>query len=56
MRPNVRTLQKRQGLQSGLPEEIAYDQGWINRAELVVWAKIYAKTEYGDYLSRLAGP
>ncbi|MGB0914287.1 MAG: glucose-1-phosphate thymidylyltransferase RfbA, partial [Phaeobacter italicus] len=26
----VRTLQERQGLQTGCPEEIAYDQGWIS--------------------------
>ena len=51
----VRTLQKRQGLQSGCPEEIAYNQGWIGRDELMDLAKVYAKTEYGDYLSRCAG-
>jgi len=50
----VRTLQKRQGLQSGCPEEIAYDQGWIDRDALEALAQVYAKTEYGDYLSRLA--
>ena len=50
----VRTLQKRQGLQSGCPEEIAYDQGWIDRAQLKALAGIYAKTEYGDNLLRLA--
>lgn len=50
----VRTLQKQQGLQSGCPEEIPYDQGWIDRAELVALANIYAKIEYGDYLTRLA--
>jgi glucose-1-phosphate thymidylyltransferase len=27
----VRTLEARQGLQSGCPEEIAYEQGWIDR-------------------------
>ncbi|WP_372841367.1 glucose-1-phosphate thymidylyltransferase RfbA, partial [Phaeovulum sp.] len=27
----VRTLQNRQGLQTGCPEEIAFDQGWISR-------------------------
>jgi hypothetical protein len=32
------------------------NKGWINRAELVAWAKIYTKTEYGDYLNCLAGP
>lgn len=50
----VRTLQKRQGLQSGCPEEIAYAQGWVSQSELVALSKAYAKTEYGDYLCRLA--
>ena len=30
----VRTLQERQGLQTGCPEEIAYDQGWISAEAL----------------------
>ncbi|MGB7244835.1 MAG: glucose-1-phosphate thymidylyltransferase RfbA [Sulfitobacter sp.] len=49
----VRTLQKRQTLQCGCPEEIAYDQGWITSEQLLEHAKTYAKTEYGDYLRRL---
>lgn len=51
----VRTLQSRQGLQCGCPEEIAYEQGWIGREALLAQAEAYAKTEYGAYLQRLAG-
>ncbi|MDX8353090.1 glucose-1-phosphate thymidylyltransferase RfbA [Cognatiyoonia sp. IB215182] len=49
----VRTLQSRQGLQTGCPEEIAYNAGWIDGAELEALANRYAKTEYGAYLRGL---
>ncbi len=49
----VRTLQSRQGMQTGCPEEIAYGAGWINDAELIALADRYAKTEYGAYLRGL---
>jgi glucose-1-phosphate thymidylyltransferase len=50
----VRTLQDRQGLQTGCPEEIAYNQGWIGREDLLAIARLYRKNAYGDYLERLA--
>ncbi|WP_069301122.1 glucose-1-phosphate thymidylyltransferase RfbA [Neptunicoccus sediminis] len=49
----VRTLQSRQGMQTGCPEEIAYEAGWIDGAALRVLAERYAKTGYGDYLRGL---
>jgi glucose-1-phosphate thymidylyltransferase len=49
----VRTLQKRQGLQTGCPEEIAYHQGWIDRAELKAMAGQLSKNDYGRYLMGL---
>ena len=49
----VRTLQSRQGLQAGCPEEIAFEQGWISAAELGALADKYAKTDYGTYLKGL---
>lgn len=49
----VRTLQSRQGMQTGCPEEIAYGAGWITDAELMTLADRYAKTEYGAYLRGL---
>ena len=50
----VRTLQQRQGLQVGCPEEIAYNNKWINRDKLLSMGTTYGKTEYGKYLLRLA--
>ncbi len=49
----VRTLQKRQGLQVGSPDEIAHQLGWISDAQLEERAKAFAKNEYGRYLSSL---
>ena len=49
----VRTIEKRQGLQIGSPEEIAYELGWISREELHREAEKYAKNDYGTYLSKL---
>jgi len=51
----VRTLQMRQGLQVGCPEEIAFEQGWIDRAALAARARAFAKNDYGTYLLRLLG-
>jgi glucose-1-phosphate thymidylyltransferase len=50
----VRTLEARQGLQSGCPEEIAFEQGWISREELLAQAEAYRKNEYGAYLRKVA--
>jgi len=49
----VRTLQQRQGLQTGSPEEIAYAQGWLSADELRRIAERYRKNAYGLYLERL---
>ena len=49
----VRTLQDRQGLQTGCPEEIAYEAGWISKAELRARAQLFAKNDYGRYLEGL---
>ncbi|MFN3721699.1 MAG: glucose-1-phosphate thymidylyltransferase RfbA [Paracoccaceae bacterium] len=49
----VRTLQMRQGMQVGCPDEIAFDHGWINRQDLLARAKIFAKNDYGNYLMQL---
>jgi glucose-1-phosphate thymidylyltransferase len=50
----VRTLEKRQGLKAGCPEEIAYRMGFICRARLLELAGPMMKTGYGQYLARLA--
>ncbi|MDP2580147.1 glucose-1-phosphate thymidylyltransferase RfbA [Shimia thalassica] len=49
----VRTLEKRQGLQTGSPDEIAYQQGWITDEELEQHANRFAKNDYGKYLKDL---
>jgi len=49
----VRTLQMRQGLQVGCPEEIAFTSGWIDLAQLKAQADRFAKDEYGAYLRGL---
>jgi glucose-1-phosphate thymidylyltransferase len=46
----VRTLEKRQGLQTGSLDEIAHDLGWISDADLEARAKTFAKNDYGQYL------
>ncbi len=51
----VRTLERRQGLQTGCLEEIAFEAGWIDRDALLAQADRYAKNRYGDYLRRIAG-
>jgi glucose-1-phosphate thymidylyltransferase len=50
----VRTLEERQGLQSGCPEEIAFEQGWISREQLLEQASVYRKNAYGAYLKKVA--
>lgn len=49
----VRTLQDRQGLQTGCPEEVGFQQGWISRDDLAKRAQLLAKNGYGQYLSNL---
>ena len=51
----VRTLETRQGLQTGCLEEIAYQQGWISDDELRAQAEKYRKNRYGAYLAGLLG-
>ena len=46
----VRTLQARQGLQVGCPDEIAYRAGWIGKDALRARADIFKKNDYGRYL------
>lgn len=49
----VRTLENRQGLQTGCPEEIAFDMGWITREDLAARAELFGKNRYGAYLKAL---
>ena len=49
----VRTLERRQGLQTGSPDEIAYQAGWIDAAALEARAAMFQKNRYGSYLTSL---
>jgi glucose-1-phosphate thymidylyltransferase len=47
----VRTLQDRQGMQVGSPDEIAFSKGWITRAAFAERAKLFGKSSYGAQLA-----
>jgi glucose-1-phosphate thymidylyltransferase len=46
----VRTLEKRQGFKIACPEEIAFDQGFIDTAQLETLVAALGKSDYGRYL------
>ncbi len=50
----VASIQKRQGLYISCIEEIAYKQGFIDKAQLIKLAQPLLKTEYGKYLLDIA--
>lgn len=50
----VQTIQKRQGLQICCPEEIAFENGWINKEQLKQLAQNLKKSDYGKFLIALA--
>lgn len=50
----VSTIEARQGYKIACLEEIAFTQGWIDRARLLEQANILKKTDYGRYLFDLA--
>jgi glucose-1-phosphate thymidylyltransferase len=49
----IRTLEQRQGLKVGCPEEVAWRLGWISAEQLERLAQPLKKSGYGDYLLRL---
>lgn len=49
----VRTLEQRQGMQTGSPDEIAYEMGWIDAEALRARAEKFQKNGYGGYLMGL---
>jgi glucose-1-phosphate thymidylyltransferase len=50
----VQIIEKRQGLRVSAPEEVAFRAGFIDEVQLRAQAKVFAKSTYGAYLSRLA--
>ena len=50
----VRAVERSQGMPVSVLEEIAFENGWITRDELVAAAEAYAKSEYGRHLAKVA--
>lgn len=50
----VQMMQNRQGIQISALEEIAYKNGWIDKAELLKSADRYGKSPYGTHLRKVA--
>ena len=50
----VRTVERAQDLPVSVPEEIAYENGWIDRDKLVECAERYGKSNYGKHLLTVA--
>lgn len=49
----VQTIEHRQGLKISCPEEIAYNQEWINAKQLEQLAQPMLKNNYGQYLMQV---
>ena len=49
----IHTIEQRQGLKIACPEEIAFRQGYIDRAQLEELAARLGKSTYGQYLRRV---
>jgi len=49
----VETIEHRQGRKISCPEEIAYNQGYIDKEQLMALAQPLAKNQYGEYLFNL---
>lgn len=50
----IQTLEQRQGLKAGAPEEVAFRKKWISREDLARLANELGKSSYGQYLANLA--
>ena len=50
----VETIEKRQSVKISAPEEIAYRNGWIDKATLLKAAELYGKSPYGEHLKNVA--
>jgi glucose-1-phosphate thymidylyltransferase len=49
----IATIENRQGLKVACPEEISFNQGWIDDAQLEKLASSLLKNQYGQYLQRV---
>jgi glucose-1-phosphate thymidylyltransferase len=50
----IETIERRQGLKVACLEEVAFEQGYINKKQLIKLAQPLQKNQYGQYLLRRA--
>lgn len=50
----VQMMSKRQDITISAPEEVAYNNGWITKAQLLAAAEQYGKSPYGEHLKKVA--
>ena len=50
----VQMIEKRQGMKISAPEEIAFINGWIDKAKMLESAARYGKSSYGQHLKAIA--
>ena len=50
----IETIEKRQGLKVACLEEIAFEKGYISKAQLIDLAQPLKKNQYGQYLLKIA--
>ena len=50
----IRAIEDRQGFKIGCIEEVAWRKGWISIEQLVALGDRYSRSEYGEYILRLA--
>lgn len=50
----VRTVEEIQGIKISIPEEIAYNNKWIDKKQLLKAADEYGKSSYGEHLRNVA--
>ena len=51
----IKILEERQGVKIGCPEEISWENSWINDDQLLKLTKPLLKSGYGEYLLKLIG-
>ena len=49
----IKTIENRQGLKIGCPEEVAFRMGWITKKEVLKQAENYLTSPYGEYLIKV---
>ena len=50
----VRVVERSQSLPISVPEEIAYEHGWISKEQLAQATEAYGKSNYGQHLKQVA--